>query len=668
MPMSVQTPAPQITPREREEEASNRLSGPRLFIARATWITLFVLAVALVIGGIPDQLERLSTVSRSSDLGQVLDRLGFSSQGYAWYITILDIIEAVGFLAIGVVIFARKPDDVLGLTVSLTLVLFGAADAQLYDTDWRLLFEALQATSEVLTLLLFLLFPNGRFYPKWSRYLGIIAVVWVIVVHTFHDYMPPQHLFGTTALWTTGLFAQIHRYRHVSGPARRQQTKWIVWGLSLTFAVYLAYAFPDAWSVGTNVPWLSEGGRFHYLNLLFIYPVRRLGVLMAPLSFIIAIMRYRLWDIDLVINRSLVYGALTAFLAALFGGSLFLISQVFQAMTGSQQSIIAIAASALVFGALFQPTRRSLQRFVDRRFFGIQIDYQKKPDLLDSARELSNSQFSAYTALELIGRGGMAKVYKAQHPKLNRVVAIKILDEHLVKEADFRRRFEREAQTVASLKHPNIVQMFDYGEAGGMYYMVMEYISGPDLSSFLRQQGAMPLAQAFPLIHDVASALDHAHDQGLVHRDIKPSNVMLDPVTNAGPEHRGYRAVLMDFGLAKIVGGSAYLTQAGVLGTFSYVAPEQIRAASNVDRRADVYGLGVMAFKMLTGGLPFKHQHPSALLIAHLTQPPPDPQELEPNIPDHAADALVRAMAKSPGDRYPTAGAFADALAATGDR
>jgi tRNA A-37 threonylcarbamoyl transferase component Bud32 len=462
-------------------------------------------------------------------------------------------------------------------------------------------------------------------------------------------------LTGSRAAWLATILligvaiaAGVRSVRTARDPVTRAQTRWILW----TCGVGLVVLMP-----GYVLPLLLTG------SPLLPHPVIMLVIAAMPVSLAFAILRHRLFEIEVVINRSLVYGTLTVLLAAVFGASLFAFSQVFQVLMGDQQLVIAMTASALIVGALFQPMRRHLQRFVDQRFFGIHIDYQKKaePPSVMTIGAPARPQLDEYTELRLVGQGGAAAVYSARHPSLNRTVAIKVLSEHLIQESDFRRRFEREARIIASLRHRSIVQVYDFGEQEGLYYMVMEYVDGPDLGSLLREQGRMPLTEALPLVCDIASALDYAHEQDLVHRDIKPSNVMLDPISEV-EGNAPYRAVLMDFGLAKMIGGSTRLTQPGMVGTLSYIAPEQIQAAADVDRRADIYAFGVMTYEMLVGELPFKRQDPGALLIAHLTQPPPDPRSLVPELSDNVACALQRALAKNPNERYPSAGAFAEAL------
>lgn len=272
---------------------------------------------------------------------------------------------------------------------------------------------------------------------------------------------------------------------------------------------------------------------------------------------------------------------------------------------------------------------------------------------------LTGSRLGQHEVLGSIGRGGMAEVYKGRHTRLERTVAIKVLAPSLAAEMDFQQRFENEARAVAALKHPNIVQIFDFGEVEGTFYMVMEYIDGPSLAQYLKAQGALPFDQAARWVSDIAAALDHAHAQGLIHRDVKPSNVMLDM---QDPTHD--RAVLTDFGIAKLASRAGAATHTGLVGTLDYMAPEQIRASADIDHRADVYALGVMAYQMLTGRLPFAGDNPGALLMAHLQHPAPDPRLLAPHLPESAAEALLRALHKNPLDRPASAGDFASLLAA----
>jgi serine/threonine-protein kinase len=382
---------------------------------------------------------------------------------------------------------------------------------------------------------------------------------------------------------------------------------------------------------------------------------------------LIAIRRYRLWDIDFIINRSLIYGALTVVLLAAFAASAFVLQTLFGWLTGGAQSPVVLGLSMLAVGVAFQPTRQWLKRFVDQRLYGIEIDYERAARKYRAEKVFEGPRLTSlgeYGKLELIGRGGMAEVYRAHHPTLKRPVAIKILSRELAAQSpEYYKRFEREARALTILQHPNIIHLHEFAATGeGVLYMVMDYVPGSDLSDYIKRYGRLELRQALPVLQDVAAALDFAHAHGLIHRDVKPSNILLTPVTTPGAG-RTHRAVLTDFGIAKLQ-QATQLTNTSIVGTFDYIAPEQIKDATEVDGRADIYALGVVAFHALTGRCPFAGAHPAALLIAHLQQPPPDPRDIAPGLRQRTARAIQRAMAKEPIERFRTAGELVAALGA----
>ncbi len=266
-----------------------------------------------------------------------------------------------------------------------------------------------------------------------------------------------------------------------------------------------------------------------------------------------------------------------------------------------------------------------------------------------------------YEILEVIGRGGFAAVYKARDPDLDRIVALKVLYPHRLDDSSFVTRFHNEAQTAANLRHPNIGVIYEVGEVQGQLYIAMEYLPGQTLQKLLEAEDAFSMEQTLSILEQVAEALDYAHGQGVVHRDIKPSNMIV------GETSQGFHVTLMDFGLVKAMKDSTGLTSQGTtLGTPAYMAPEQVDAdrADEIGPAADRYALGVVAYQMFTGRVPFPGNTP-ATLHAHLHKQPPDPCELVEGLSSDVASVLLTMLAKAPPDRFPTACAFVDRLRIT---
>ncbi len=270
--------------------------------------------------------------------------------------------------------------------------------------------------------------------------------------------------------------------------------------------------------------------------------------------------------------------------------------------------------------------------------------------------DLTGTTLGKYALRERLGRGGMAEVYQAYHPGLDRLVAIKLLHPHLAEEPDFLGRFQREAQAIAHLRHPNIVQVFDVESHGDQHYIVMEYLQGQSLKAelderFLRGE-RLPVERVLALFRDLLEAVGYAHARGLIHRDLKPANVMLEPEG---------RVVLTDFGIAQIVNASR-LTMTGItVGTPAYMSPEQGQSLT-IDARTDVYALGIMLYECLSGQIPFDGDTAAAVLLKHITTPVPSIRELRPELPGAFESILKTALAKTPAERYPDTHAFWAAL------
>lgn len=272
---------------------------------------------------------------------------------------------------------------------------------------------------------------------------------------------------------------------------------------------------------------------------------------------------------------------------------------------------------------------------------------------------MARKRLGKYEIIDRIGRGGMAEVYRGYHAALDRYVAIKLLHPFLADDPEFKDRFENEARNVAKLKHPNIVQVYDfeYDVEGDSYYMVMEMINGPTLKDKLFELSLsgeqLPVSEAIRITRTSAEALAYAHQRGMIHRDVKPANLMLD---------EDQRVVLTDFGIAKIVTSAQFTASGGMVGTPAYMAPEQGLGEMG-DERSDIYSLGVILYQLLTQHLPFDADTPLAIILKHVNEPAPSPRTIYPDIAEDLEAIVLKSLAKEPSERFGTAAAFAQALA-----
>jgi serine/threonine-protein kinase len=270
------------------------------------------------------------------------------------------------------------------------------------------------------------------------------------------------------------------------------------------------------------------------------------------------------------------------------------------------------------------------------------------------------SHVAGYRLDEQIGRGGMAVVYRAHDARLDRRVALKILAPELARDEEFRQRFIRESRAAAAVDHPNIIPIYEAGEADGVLFIAMRFVTGRDVQTLINQLHPLPVARVCDILTQVASALDAAHAHGLVHRDVKPANMLRDATSGrAQPDH----VYLSDFGLSKqSLGVSAALTSQGqFLGTLNYVAPEQIEGRP-VDGRTDEYALACSAFEMLAGQPPFRRDDTLAIMWAQLSSAPPSLTGMRPDLPTAVDGVIAKALSKAPDDRYGTCLEFATAL------
>jgi hypothetical protein len=448
----------------------------------------------------------------------------------------------------------------------------------------------------------------------------------------------------------------VYRYRTYYSALERQQTKWILLGGTLAMASFL---------VGMTVNLLDSNTLPAIVSYFINLVTSRILMLAFPIAVLFSLLRTRLWDVDITLNRTLVYGVVAVVLALLLIFEYVVSNLILRAVFGAENMVVTLVIGGVISGLLYNPLRKRVQRIVDRKLFGLEYDLnqiaaaQKKatPAAATQSGPLTGQIIGGYQIGALLGRGGMGEVYKATRD--GRAVALKVLLAHHAADPDTLKRFEHEARAMQALKHPNIVALVGAGAhvtndtAQEVRYLALEFVDGQDLAALLKQHGPLNIADACALLGDVAAALDHAHAQDIVHRDIKPSNIMV---------YDEYRAKVMDFGIAKLQSALTSMTGSGMIGTIDYMAPEQIMAAKEVTAAADVYALGIVAYELLTGQPPFPRGNAGATVFAHIQQPPPDARDVLPDLPRETARALQRAMAKAPAERYDSAAAFVAAL------
>jgi tRNA A-37 threonylcarbamoyl transferase component Bud32 len=623
--------------------------------------------------GVPLSFQRYIETINPETLA-ALQRLGLSTVFYAGYQTALVVLLAIAFAIAGFIIAANKSDDWLALLVAFTLIGQGAnAFSPLQRLASIPSFEV--PVRFVIAMVLMglplscYLFPDGKIPKRWMLYVASVWFVWLMISVFWHSFplnllerggsATLRYLLALLFVLSTGIYAQFYRYRTTDNPIKREQLKWIVFGVAVGILT----------GIGVNLFLtffeLTKPSAEAYLIVdMITQTLSVVAQFTVPVAVVFSILKYRLYDIELVINRSIIYGSLTVILAAIFGILLFGLQSAYRAITKQDNPpTIAVVISTIFVSGIFQPTRKALQRFINLKLYGMDVDFdeiKRRNEKLDKIANMPSSEVTTvggYEGLELIARGGMGEVYKARHPSLNRTVAIKILSSHFKDDSNFNKRFAREAKTMAQLRHPNIITIHDYGEQEGLPFIVMEHLTGQTLAQVLEERGALSLDESLPLLEELASALDYAHSQGVIHRDIKPSNVIIEPIT-ALTSGRGQRAILMDFGIARFVTENTMLTASGdVLGTADYISPEQVHGSTELDSRTDQYSFAVMTYQMLTGQKLFQHNNTWAMIRSHLEEPPPDPR-IHVRMPDCAAEAILKALSKKPEERFATVGEF----------
>lgn len=374
-----------------QSEVDTQLHGYKLMLARAAWTIIVAMALAFLVADIPRGYAAYLIVCTKAlcpnqqatpDLVRALHSAGLSLQFYAIYLMTLSVMFVLMFCVIGVIIAWRKSRDRMALLVSFTLIIVGTTtftsnDYQQLATAYhitQLPGDLLQFLMSTLPLLVGYLFPNGRFVPRWTRWFALPVVLFMGASSFFpaspfntDNWPGPLNTMLALAVFGTVIFAQVHRYFRVSTLAERQQTKWVVLGIIVTISYFLVLLV-----LTTLNPALTQA---HSLGILFAEASYFLAVLIIPLAIAFSILRYRLWEIDLLINRTLVYGTLTGILALIYFGCVVLLQHLVNGLTGQAgQSPLIIVGSTLAIAALFQPLRRHIQRIIDRRFYRHKYD------------------------------------------------------------------------------------------------------------------------------------------------------------------------------------------------------------------------------------------------------------------------------------------------------
>lgn len=572
------------------------------------------------------------------------------------------------FVSVGVGFYlaARQWDDWMVLVAAMGLIALGTLMSDYYywnlNTDtfisavslYHFIFMA------IVGVLFLLLVPDGRMFPEKGWILLVIVFIFNLPIYG-EDIENIFYLVATFGSFLAVIGAQIYRYIKLSNQEQRQQIKWILYG-SLV-AILIRGTAEISWLLLASGPDSTLGIKTY---TVITDVISQLGLLIFPIAILFSAMRYRLWDIDAAINRTLVYGILTLVMGLVFSAGFFGLQAILAALMGSGQVMLSAGVAGAAVVSLFTPTRTRVRVFIDRNVYGIELDYEQAiKEYNRQAAQLqkkadTQSGFGEYQNMVLLGRGGMGEVYKGTHPKFEQPVAIKLLPESLADDEEMLSRFKREAETIQKLDHPNIVSLLAMGDGDGdgKPYMVMDFIPGINLSEYLNQNGPMYLDEALPLLREVADALDYAHGDGIIHRDIKPSNVMVSTDI-----HGKNSATLMDFGLAKLASSRTQLTQTGgMMGTLDYISPEQIRGDENVGAMADQYSFAVMTYKLLVGAAPFQRDLPVLTIMAHMNEPAPNAHDKMPDLSEKTGFTIMRGMAKYPEARFETVGEFVEAL------
>jgi serine/threonine-protein kinase len=624
-----------------------------LVVALAAVVFVAHHAAVFVFAAEPPASTLIHTVPRpASDAGALPWLTSALSSLRAQYVRPL--VESVIFTVGAVFLARRRPADPMLQLVMLVALLMGVnsgtvatlttVPAHAPALPWRVLAVVLYTLAPIGSFAVLAVYPSGKPVPRGALAFGAIGALPFVglaaVMFVEHRFSTPLVLVGM-AFVAVALLFQRHRYRRHATIRQRHQILWMAYGAGLfvvleaaTLAVFPLLVDPAR----PSFPFL------HILEEACLFAANIVPI--TAMAFSAA--EYRLWEVDRLIGRSLVYAVLTALLALGSAAAFFAVRLAALALFGAGD-LVGAAVAALFVALAFEPSRRAVRRWIDRRFWGIGVDYEALARRATevAALPVEGESFASFASLTLLGRGGMGAVYKASHPELGAAVVLKVMSAEVARDPEMRGHFRLEAEILEQMDHPNIVPFLARGEN----YLAMTWVDGRDLAARIAE-GPIPLAEALPVLRDVASALDALHRKQIVHRDVKPSNVLVAEG----------RAMLLDFGVAKRLDDATTHPDEPV-GTLAYMAPEQLQLGA-VDGRADLYGLAVTAYEMLAGRRPFLEleREPLGLAVAQLHHPPPDPRTYV-ELPELVVGALLVGLAKRPQDRPRDCATFVAGLA-----
>ena len=603
-----------------------------------------------------------------------LKQAGLSSILWTWSQIIPDVILAVSFTIIGISIYTQKKNDFTIYVVSLMLISSGTTILNVADAfsgafpNFSISVQFIRAVSWTTMLLTLYIFPNGKFNPKWVwiLFIGWLIFTWSWFFFPSLPHNPTQHGAFTTNnnyIWYlhwfgSGIAVQIYRWFNFSNAEEKQQSKWVVFGLFSAVVITFWEELPSF-----MYPILVQHSTPHSVWYAMISTIAfAIGMLAIPISIVFSIQEQRLWQIDYVINRSIVYSLLLVFILGILMGMVFLFQDILTQFIPGNAIALAIPMAIAILLIITMPLRKLLQTLVDKNLFGIHIDYEEKkfahPTFI-LERQSIGSKVGEYIIEHHIWESLSASTYKARRETTEKTVALKILHKQLAEKAHFRKEFRQEAHILAQLDHPNIVQLLDYGDHNDCPFIVMEYVSDLSLKDLIQEQAPFSLSFTISILEQLAKGLEHAHQRGIYHLDLKPSNILLQVNLNQKIE---VEPVLIDFGIATNTNYREDLSWVGIRGSFEYISPEQIRSSDYISNRADIYALGIISYEMLTGRLPYQAVNPGQLVFAHLLQPAPNPLKLVPHLPDRTALSIMRAIEKNAENRFESVSLFVKSL------